>query len=46
MLPGALVSPDGVDRWIVRPGDWRRVEDHLAAFELCLQSLLGKTLTA
>jgi nucleoside 2-deoxyribosyltransferase len=46
MLPGALVSPDGVDRWIIRPGDWRRVEDHLAAFELCLQSLVGATLTA
>ncbi|HVJ40810.1 MAG TPA: nucleoside 2-deoxyribosyltransferase [Dongiaceae bacterium] len=44
MLPGALVSPDGVDRWIIRPGDWRQVDDHLAAFELCLQSLVGATL--
>jgi nucleoside 2-deoxyribosyltransferase len=46
MLPGALVSSDGVDRWIIRHGDWRKVEDHLAAFELCLRSLPGTTLTA
>jgi len=46
MLPGALVSPDGVDRWIIKRGDWRKVADHLAAFELCLQSLVGTTLRA
>jgi nucleoside 2-deoxyribosyltransferase len=39
MLAGALQSETGRDNWIIRAGDWRKVEDHLAAFEDCLRRL-------
>jgi nucleoside 2-deoxyribosyltransferase len=40
MLAGALQATDRGqlgDNWIFSPGDWRQVDDHLRAFELCLQ---------
>jgi nucleoside 2-deoxyribosyltransferase len=39
MLAGALHALAGDDNWVVVAGDWRRIDDHLAAFELCLQRL-------
>jgi nucleoside 2-deoxyribosyltransferase len=39
MLAGALQSLSASDCWVVTTGDWRKVEDHLAAFDLCLRRL-------
>ena len=41
MLAGALESASGNDNWIMATGDWRRVEDHLKAFDLCLRHLIS-----
>lgn len=43
MLAGALQTTDRNqlgDNWIFVEGDWRLVEDHLRAFETCLQRLI------
>lgn len=42
MLAGALETPAGIDHWIRRKGDWRKVGDHLAAFESCLKLLTAQ----
>ena len=39
MLPGALETAAGVDCWVRQAGDWRKVDDHLKAFERCLRLL-------
>lgn len=41
MLAGALQSKSGSDMWVTTEGDWRRVEDHLKVFDLCLRRLIS-----
>lgn len=47
MLAGALETAPApgepaMDRWLRRDGDWRKLGDHLAAFEDCLKLLTAR----
>lgn len=46
MLAGALHRERGNDLWVLQSGDWRKVSDHLKAFEICLQHLTGRTIAS